>query len=395
MTPQLPSRPEGRLDHRGRRTLVYVVNELQWFWTHRLPLARAAQAAGWQVSVAAAPSPFEARVREAGFEVHTVRLLRSRGSLRAEWRGFLDLVRLYRRLRPSLVHHVTIKPVLYGSLAARVARVPAVVNAVAGLGYVFMTRSVGATVLRVLIVNGLRVALSIRNSIVIFQNPDDRAAFVGSGIVRPDRTLLVRGAGVDVAHFQPSREPAGIPIVLLAARMLVDKGVADLAAASRLLRERGVACRIVLCGVTDVGNPTSIPEAQLEAWREDGLVERWGQRWDMDRVIADATIVVLPSYREGLPKVLLEAAASGRALVTNDVPGCREVVQHGVNGLLVPAKDVAALADAIEVLLRDPEMRARMGAAGRRIVLEEFTQEAVSEQTVRAYESLVPTQARP
>lgn len=372
------------------RTLLFVVNELQWFWTHRLPLACAAQKAGWRVSVAAAPSSFEGRVREAGFEVHTVRLLRNRGTIRAEWQGFRDLVRLYRRLRPTIVHHVTIKPVLYGSLAARVSRVHGVVNAVAGLGYIFMATSPAAAVLRLAVVNGLRIALSLRNSKVIFQNPDDRAAFVERGIIDGRRTLLVRGAGVDVERFRPTPEPDGVPIVLLAARLLRDKGVVDLVGASELLAERGVSCRVVLCGTTDPGNPTSIPESQLERWREAGLVELWGQRWDIDRVMTESSIVVLPSYREGLPKVLLEAAASGRAIITYDVPGCREVVQDGINGLLVPPRDVNALANAIQSLVEDPELRRHMGREGRRMVLEHFTQEAVIEQTLLAYDQLAP-----
>ncbi len=178
-----------------------------------------------------------------------------------------------------------------------------------------------------------RVALSGQQTRVIFQNPDDRALFVSRSVVPIDRTVLIRGSGVDVSQFVPSSEQSGLPIVLLASRLLWDKGVGELVEASRRLKKDGIACRVVLVGVPDPGNPKAIPVSLLERWQAEGVVEWWGLRNDMPEVLKAASIVVLPSYREGIPKILLEAAASGRPIVTTDTPGCREIVRHGENGL--------------------------------------------------------------
>jgi glycosyltransferase involved in cell wall biosynthesis len=369
--------------------LVFVVPELRYFLSHRMPLARAARAEGWSVAVAGPASPLRERLEDEGIGVHEIALPRSRNGPITEARGVLALARLYRAVRPTLVHHVAIKAVLYGSIAARFVGVPRVVNAIAGLGWSFTGDGLAARVARFGVTNGFRYALAHPRSLVIFQNPDDRATFVDRGVVAPDRVTLIRGAGVDIDTFVPTPVPTGIPIVLTMSRMLRDKGIVELVAASALLRERGVRCRMVLCGDPDPGNPTSIDGRQLDAWVREGLVEWWGHRSDQAAVLVQSTIVALPSYREGLPKALIEAAAAGRPIVTTDVPGCRDVVRHGVNGLLVPARDAGALADAIARLLADREGRERMGAAGREIAVREFSEAQVVAQTMRVYRELL------
>jgi glycosyltransferase involved in cell wall biosynthesis len=302
----------------------------------------------------------------------------------------LALFRLYRGLKPDLVHHITHKPVLYGSLAARLVGVPAVVNAISGLGYAFVAEGWRADRRRQLMMTLYRMALRHPRMRVIFQNREDVALFEAAGVVRADQVVLIPGSGVDLSRFKPSPEPEGTPVVVLPARMLWDKGVGDFVAAARLLRQRGVVFRALLAGESDPGNPRSIPRDQLAGWAAEGAVEWDGYRDDMARVLADCHVVCLPSsYREGVPKALLEAAAAGRPIVTTDVPGCRDVVTPGENGLLVPPRNPAALAEALEMLIASPALRVRFGSRGRARAERDFGDAAVVTTTLRVYHALL------
>lgn len=372
---------------------VLIVVNVEWFFlSHRLPIALGLQQAGCDVEVAAGVE----QGRGAEIEGHGLRftpLVLRRTSMNPlhDLALLIRLYLFYRRKRPDVVHHVAIKPVLYGSLAARLARVPATVNAVPGLGYLFSDGTGMKAIKSRLAMLAYRLSCRGRRVRMIFQNPDDRDSFIAAGVAEQSRTVLIRGSGVDVRLFQPTPEPEGPPVVLMASRMLWDKGIAELVEAARLLRAEGrQPFRVVLAGDPDAANPRSVPASQLEAWRAEGVVEWWGHQRDMPAVMRQAAIVVLPSvYREGVPKVLLEACASGRAIVTTDLPGCREVVTHGENGLIVPPRDSRALADAIAALLADPALRARMGQAGRVRAVEEFSVESVVDATLRLYQEIL------
>jgi glycosyltransferase involved in cell wall biosynthesis len=379
-----PPRPA---PHRAseRPHILFVVNACWFFVSHRLALARAAQRQGFTVHVAASPDETAAQLEEAGIHFHPLPFSRKGRHPLRELRTFLSLLLLYRRLRPDLVHHVTIKPILYGGLAARIARIPSVINAVAGLGYTFLARGQAASLFRDLVRFGYRRALSHSNQTVIFQNDDDRREFVSRGLVHPHETALIRGSGVDPDVFSPAEAPVGRPLVVLPARLLWDKGVAEFVAAAAILKARGVEAQFALVGDPDPHNPASVTEEDLAAWRASGVVEVWGRSEDMPEVFRRAHIACLPSYREGLPRALLEAAASGLPIVTTDVPGCRDVVRDGYNGYLVPPREPAALADALEKLIRDPDARALMGRRGRALVLEQFTLDRVVSETLKLY----------
>lgn len=355
------------------RRLLVVVNEIPFFVSHRLPIAEAALAAGYAVHVAVPRASGDAaRLEALGLRVHDIPLDRRGMNAVAEARLLARLTALTRALRPDVMHLVTVKPVLYGSLAARLVGVPRVVAAVSGLGYLHLARGWRARAVRALSSALYRGAFAQRGLRVVFQNADDRAAFVDAGLLAPSRAVLLPGgSGVDLARFAPRPEPDGAPVVMLPARLLWDKGVGEFVQAARLLRARGVRARFVLVGDTDA-NRAAVPRAQLEAWASEGIVEWWGRSEDMPGTLAAAHLVVLPSYREGCPKVLLEAAACGRAMVTTDVPGCRDVVSSGDEGLLVPARDAGALADAVAALLADPARRARCGARARERAEREF-----------------------
>ncbi len=371
--------------------LLYLVNIPRFFLTHRLPLAQAARAAGYEVHVAT--SQFDrdnvARIRAAGLTHHNLPLQQHGTSPLNELRALRSILALYRELQPDLAHHITVKALLYGGLAARLRSVPAVVNTVSGLGYVFSTEDRRARSLRGAVSLGYRLLLHHPNACTIFQNPDDRDHFVQRNLVTADQTCVIRGSGVDVSRYSPQPEPAGIPRVLFVGRLLWQKGLAEFVAAARLLRAENVAARFTIAGYGEEGNPDSVPPETLASWQAAGLIDYLGQRDDMPQVYADAHIVCLPSWREGVPRALIEAAACGRALVASDVPGCREIVQHELNGLLVPVRAPEPLAAALRRLLADAALRQRMGAAGRELVLREFSLERVNAATLALYAQLL------
>jgi glycosyltransferase involved in cell wall biosynthesis len=370
--------------------LLYLVTEDWYFCSHRLPLAVAARAAGYEVAVATRVSVHAEQICAAGLQLVPLGLSRRGQNPLRELGSVAEIVRVYRRVRPDIVHHVALKPVLYGSLAARFSRVPAVVNALAGLGYVFSSADLKARVLRPVVRAAYHLLLDGSNRRLIVQNPDDRDLFSRDGLVDPSRIHLIRGSGVELSRFAAAPEPDGLPLVVLPARMLRDKGVEEFVAAARSLKQQGIGARFALVGDPDAENPAAIDEATLRRWHREGVVEYWGWREDMTAVLRECHLVCLPSYREGLPKALIEAAASARAIVTCDVPGCRDVVTEGENGLLVPPRDSAALANALRRLIVDPQLRARMGARGRQRAVAEFSVERVIADTLSLYRQLLP-----
>lgn len=379
------------LDANVRKKLLFLVTEDWYFCSHRLPPARAAQAAGYDIIVATRVGSRGSDITAEGFKLIPIDLQRRSRNPFRELAAIAQIAKIYLRERPDVVHHVALKPVLYGSLAASIVRGPAVVNALAGMGFLFSSTSRLASVLRALVSRFFRVLLNAGNNLLILQNPDDQAMLVDSGLVKAERVRLIRGSGVDVQRFSPSPEAQTIPVVMLASRMLWDKGVGEFVEAARLLRARGIVARFVLVGNGDPDNPASISESQLKEWHDSDVVEYWGHCEDMPATLAKAHVVCLPSYREGLPKVLLEAAACARPLIATDVPGCREIVRHGENGLLVTLLDVAGLAEAMARLLGNAELRRTMGQKGRMMVESEFSEMTVARQTLAIYHELCPT----
>jgi glycosyltransferase involved in cell wall biosynthesis len=296
-----------------------------------------------------------------------------------------EIIGIYRRLRPDLAHHVAIKPVLYGSVAARLAGTPLVVNAIAGLGYVTSSNDLRARLLRPAIAAAYRLLVNRNGSRLIVQNPDDVEALTQRHIIDRERVTLIRGSGVDTQQFSPTMAQKGPCLVVVAARLVRDKGVVEFVEAARLLRARGVNARFALVGEPDPSHPAQIAAGELERWRGEGVIEYWGWREDMREVYRQAHLVCLPSYREGLPKALIEAAACGLAIVTCDVPGCREVVRDGDNGLLVPPRTVEPLAQALGRLIGDADLRARMGMRSRERAVAEFSIERVVADTLALY----------
>lgn len=372
-----------------REKLLYFVTEDWYFCSHRLPLALAAQDAGYDVAVVTHVNEHAEAIRRAGIRLIPFNLSRRSMNPLSELAVLARLIVIYRKEKPNLVHHVAMKPVLYGSLAARFSGVPHVVNALAGLGYVFTSERMMARLLRCAIGTAFRVILNSGRSRLILQNYDDICMFLRKRFINEGRIRLVRGSGVDTAVFSPTPEPAGIPVVMLASRMLWDKGIKEFVEAARQLKTRKIDARFVLVGDTDTHNPSAISKEQLTAWQSEGVIEWWGRRDNMPTVLEHANIVCLPSYHEGLPKVLLEAASCGRPIVTTDVPGCREVVRNGENGFLVPMRSTVELANAMQDLIENPALRQKMGARGREIVVRELSIEKVIKETLPIYSELL------
>ena len=363
---------------RQKVKILFLVTEDWYFWSHRLPLARAARDEGFEVIVATHVQDYGERIIQEGFRLIPIKLRRLNRNPFREMLSIMELIKIYRTEKPDLVHHVAIKAALYGTLAARVVRKSAVVNAFAGMGYVFSSSRSRAKFLRLLIRTAFRLTLNVRNGRVIIQNPDDRELLVKANILKREKSCLIRGSGVDPERFLMIPEPPGRPLIILASRMLWDKGIGEFVEAARILSRARTKARFALVGRVDSDNPASIPITQLEEWHAGGSVEWWGYREDMPAIFSQAHIVCLPSfYGEGVPKVLIEAASCGRAIVTTDTPGCREIVRDGENGFLVPPHDAKALAQAIRRLIDNPSLREKMGGRGREIAIREFSLDRV------------------
>lgn len=373
---------------RNAPKLLFFVTEDWYFCSHRLPLAIAAREAGFEVAVATRVNAHADAITREGIRLIPLRLSRGGKNPLREWRTLWALFWVLRAEKPDILHNVAVKPVLYGSLAARLAGTHQVVNALAGLGHLFAIRE-RAGFLRGIVKLAFRLLLRSHGRVIV-QNPDDLRLLEASGAILPGQATLIRGSGVDLARFTPNPEPSGTPIILFAARLLWDKGVKEFVEAAKKLKDKGIEGRFVIVGAPDAENHAAIPSDQLEAWVADGTIEWWGHRTDMAEILAASILFCLPSYYgEGVPKVLLEAAASGRPLITTDMPGCREVVEQGVNGLLVQPRDVEGLSEAIEQLLSDSALRVRMGKASRRQAEEHFGIEAVTSKTLALYDDLL------
>ncbi|WP_245815687.1 glycosyltransferase family 4 protein [Luteimonas chenhongjianii] len=373
-------------DMPGRRIVLFA-NTDWYLYNFRRSLALALRDAGDEVLLISPDGAYGEKLRALGLRWQAVPM--DRGSLDPlrEAMLLMYLVRVLRRERPDIVHGFTIKCAVYGSLAARLAGVPVRVNAVAGMGYVFISDSLKARMLRPLVRELLRLALGGPGARLVLQNPDDVALFAEAGLVDSARVHLIPGSGVDCSRFLSRPSPVtGRPLrVLLAARLLWDKGLAEYVSAARRLRGEGRAIEFLLAGDSDAGNPAAVPEATVRGWVAEGVLQWLGHVDDMAALFASVDMVVLPSYREGLPKGLIEAAACALPLVTTDVPGCRQVVTDGVDGLLVKARDAEALACAIARLHDDPALAARLGKAARAKALAEFNEQIVIERTMAVY----------
>ena len=369
--------------------ILYVVTEDWYFLSHRLPMARAAKAAGYEVHVATRIKDGSARIEQEGFTPHA--LSWSRGSLSpmGSFSAALELRRLFREVAPDIVHNVALKPVLLGTLASLGLSRIAVVNGLTGLGAVFVDDGGSGAFTRRVVEFALKHLLKRARSCTVVQNPDDRRFLLDLG-VPADTVTIIAGSGVDTDKYQALPEPPAPVTAAFVGRMLRHKGVMTLVDAFRLVTDRGVKLRLLLAGDCDRENPGSLAPEQLREFASAFGIVWLGHVTDVREVWRQAHFAVQPSRGgEGLPKSLLEAAACGRAMVATDVPGCREIAIEGETGLLVPVDDAEALADAMARLAEDADLRARFGAAARRLVEAKFSADAIGQETVALYDKMI------
>jgi len=368
--------------------IVYLAVDESWF--RRLATARAARDAGAEIIVMAPFQKFHSVCEAEGFRV--IRWHMSRRSLNParEMMAFYEVMRAYKNEKPDMVHHLALKAIIYGGAAARWCGGIATVNTAAGLGRVFTISTTLMRLLRRMLFKVLRFVFGLPNCKVTFENEDDRDCLVSNRIVKREKTAVISGVGIEFGRFHMAPEPAGPTVVMLPSRMLWEKGVAQFVEAARLVKKSGIIARFVLVGSPDFESRGFIPENQLRAWADSGDVEWWGPTSDMAATLSQTNIVCLPSYyREGIPRILMEACASGRAIVTTDMPGCRHAVRHGENGLLVPPKDPISLAEALSKLIENPELRKQMGIAGHARALREFSEDTIVPKTFAVYRDLL------
>lgn len=373
----------------GTARVLFVVNEDWYFWSHRRELALAAQSEGYEVWLAAHFSSHRPRIEALGIRCVPLPIARGLSAPFQDLNVMLQLAALIRHQRPSIVHAVALKSILLCTVAARLSRDTIFCLAATGLGHLFTEHSLRNRLLRKLIVPLLSRLARHPRGLFIVQNQDDLQTLLRLGVGSANDFVQIRGSGVDIERFVPSPLPRdAVPLVLMPARVLKDKGVLEFAEAARLLAAQGIACRCVLVGGLDSGNPSALSHTELMALCAESNLTWWDHRDDLPTLLREATLVCLPSYREGLPKALLEAAACGRPMVATDVPGCREICVDRITGRLVPAQDGRALAMAIVEMLDDPDSLTCMGQAARALVEQEFSSAVINRQTLDVYAQL-------
>lgn len=372
------------------KRILFVVNEDWFFLSHRLNIALAIQNRGYEIHLAANFSKHEAHFREMGFFTHEIQMSRSGLNPFKEILTIFRLIQVFSVVRPRLVHLITIKPVIYGGIISQFTGNCARVFAISGLGYVFSSKSIALKFIKTLILILYRLVLSGKNMRVIFQNANDREVLLNLSNLNEEMTVLIPGSGVNLDEFRFSNLNLEKPLILMASRLLAQKGIWEFVEAARVLKRKGVEAHFCLVGDLDIKNPSSLTKGDLKTIQEAGEVEVLGFCEDMPSLLLRSTLVVLPSYYgEGLPKILIEAAACGRPVITTDMPGCRDAIIDGKTGLLVEPGNTKQLTDAIQYLLEDHKLLVEMGKNARAFSESQFSSERIVEMHMRIYDDLI------
>ena len=371
-----------------KKKLLFVVNVDWFFISHRLPIALRALEQGYEVHIAANFTNKKKFLESKGLIVHSLSISRSKGNPLSLFSLFFQLISLFQSIKPQIIHLVTIKPVLIGGIVARIMKVPGVVIAITGLGSTFLDYRFKGVIRRKLIIFLYKLALKNKNLKIIFQNKDDYVSLIQAVGLDEGQISLIKGSGVNLSEFKSEQLPFN-NYVIMASRLLKDKGVYEFIEAAKILKNLNNNITCVLVGSIDQGNPSSISMREIEKWVNLNFIEYWGHSNDMGNILAKADLVVLPSYREGFPKVLMEAAAKGRPVITSDVPGCRDAIEPGITGVLVPSKDFSKLANAINHLMSDPKLLTDMGKRGRKLAENNFCESKVVKDHMSIYDELI------
>ena len=365
--------------------IVFLVNVDWFFLSHRVPVAMAAREMGYDVYVVTGDSGRAKEITDLGFKFYPIPLERAGLHPVKELASFLSILRIYRKIKPDLVHQVTIKPIIYGSLAARFTKIRRIISMVSGLGYNFSPQAHGGARIRAFLLI-YKLAVRSKKNKVIFQNPDNMDYFIQHRVIKRDQAVLIKGSGVDMNEFKYTPPAGGVVKFLFAARLLIDKGIREYLRMAEIMKVKYPSqAEFIVAGIIDPESPTMISEEELLGAHNSGSIKWIGFKKDMKELLGSIDVMVLPSYGEGVPKVLIEAAAVGRPIIATDTPGCREIVIDNKNGFLVPVKDAETLAQAAEKLIRDERLRLVMGRESRKLAEAEFSLDKVIEQTTELY----------
>ncbi len=369
------------------KKIVYLVSEDWYFCSHRLNLAREAIKSGFSVYLLANINHERQLIEKYGIKIIPLKYLkRSRINLFGEFFSLLEIYIKLNKIKPNILHSVALKPVIYGSLSTLFLKNVKNINALGGLGFIFSSGSLKAKILRPIVLNLLKFICNRKKNILILQNRDDYKFVFRKLKLKQENISLIKGAGVDCNKFKESKNNNQIPVILLASRMIWDKGVKEFFNAAKLIKNKGIKAKFVLVGKPDLENPNSISLKQLNLWNNSRIIQWWGYRSDMIEVFKAVNIVTLPTfYGEGIPKVLIEGMACSKPIVTTDMPGCRDIVQDGKNGILVKPKDFSDLAKALEKLILDPDLCKKMGSKGRALAVENYSQEKIFSKIINLY----------
>lgn len=373
------------------KKILFIVSEDWYFVSHRFNLAKEAISKGYEVSLLTNVNSHKNEIESAGINLLPWSLQRNSFNPIKEIRSIIQIISAINFIQPSLVHSVALKPILYSSIASKFSCVKSIVFAFAGLGYLFTSNKFLIKIGRLPVVISLRLLLNNDNSNFIFQNQDDIDIFLTLKIAKESNINLIPGSGVDTNRFFPDFQKVrdSVPIIILPARLLWDKGIGDFVEAAKILRDKDFNARFVLVGQFDPHNPANIPQSKIDEWVRNKIIEYWGFQENMPKILNQSTIVCLPSYREGFPKVLLEAASCSKPIIATDVPGCRQAVHHNKNGLLVPLRNPKVLAGSIEKMVNDKDLCEKMGEAGLKRVHSELSQEIISKKTFSIWEKII------
>ena len=377
------------LKKRGYKIFI-VVNADWFFMSHRLPIALEAKKNGFHVTIVAKDTGSKNVITKHGFDFIELPINRSSVNIFKEIRTILFLIKIYKQFQPDLVHHVTIKPVIYGSTAARLTKTRYVVNAISGLGHVFISNTISAIILRKFVSVLYQLSFYGINQKIIFQNKFDKKIFLKSSIIKNYQTKLIRGSGVDINEFKFFPEKENQMVILFASRLLWTKGIDIFIQAAKKIKKEKTSAKFIIIGRFDHDNPARVLEKDIINWQNDDLIEYWGDVTNVADILATSNIVCLPTYYgEGVPKILIEAASCGRAIITTDVPGCNDIVKQNINGLLIPPRNVDALVDSIRLLINNNQLRKSMGRKGRDRVKEHFNIDLIVQQHLEVYNSFL------
>jgi len=372
-----------------KNKLFFIVSEDKSFWSHRLSLALSAIDAGYDVTLVSNFNKLESKIKNRGVNVININFVRSSKHPFTDLKNIFKLIFILRKEKPDIIHNVALKTILIASIAGLFSKKMVIINAFTGLGYVFSSDQLHAKLIRFFIKPIFKLLFRRSNYWTIFQNPDDMNLFERLGLINLNQSTLIRGSGVETNKFIQSDDLNKIPVVMLASRMLWDKGVGEFVEVAKRAYKNKINAEFMLVGGIDNDNPMSIPLSTLKQWVSNGDVQWGGHSDNMPDMLASASIVCLPSYREGLPKVLLEAAAIGRPLIASDGPGCREIVRDKYNGLLVKMRDADSLYEAVLMLVNNRKMRETMGRNSRTLVETELSTTIINTQTIELYRRVV------